>query len=87
MEGEDRSNKRRKHETGADSAGMVAAAQAFLSRTPLSDVARKDQKLTMLEHSDTVAKAMQVHASAYILNNTVGCAATSTLSLKARKAF
>ncbi len=64
MEEQDRSSKRRKHEKSADSAGMVAAAQAFLTRTPLSAVARADQKLTVLEHSDTVARAMQVHAAA-----------------------
>ena len=64
MEEQDRSSKRRKHENSADSAGMVTAAQAFLTRTPLSAVARPDQKLTVLEHSDTVARAMQVHAAA-----------------------
>ncbi len=77
MEEQDRSSKRRKHEKSADSAGMVAAAQAFLTRTPLSAVARQDQKLTVLEHSDTVARAMQVHATAFAAQDSIpGCAWT-----------
>lgn len=75
--GHDRS-KRRKHagegDGGVDAGGAtsgVAVAQKFLGETPLSAVANKHQKLVMLEHNDTVSKALQVLRSTLKFISTV----------------